>query len=280
MKLKISHHTHYAFDCEVFLEPHYLRFNPRSTVYTELESFKLEISPLPHGNKQIRDEENNIINFCWFGGMTHSLDIKMEATIRIIDYNPFDFIIAPFHYNTIPFKYSKQEQERLYPHLLQAPIGKELKRYGDNLQKAAEQATTSFLTQLTDKLHQDFDVIYREEGAPWAPDHTFKQKKGSCRDLAWMQIMLLRKLGIAARFVSGYYYFDMEEPTYELHAWVEVFLPGAGWIGLDPSHGILTGNTHIPIVSSAYPECTMPVSGSIRGSAKMKLETDLMITTL
>ena len=92
-----------------------------------------------------------------------------------------------------------------------------------------------------------------------------------------MQINLLRNLGIAARFVSGYFYFEMDEPTYELHAWVEVFLPGVGWFGLDPSHGIFTGNTHFPIASSAHFTHTMPVTGGIRGSATSILKTHLKI---
>jgi transglutaminase-like putative cysteine protease len=115
---------------------------------------------------------------------------------------------------------------------------------------------------LTKQLHDDFKVEYREEGAPLRPDDTFNLKKGSCRDLSWMQINLLRQLGIAARFVSGYYYFDM---AYELRVGGR-FIPGIGWLGLDP-HGIFTGNTHFPIASSAHFENTMPVSGGIRGSA-------------
>jgi transglutaminase-like putative cysteine protease len=280
MKIKIIHHTHYAFDSDVFLEPHYLRFQPRNTVYSEIRDFKLEISPQPEGRKIIRDEENNMISFCWFGGMTRSLEINLEAIIEVDAYNPFNFIVDPYHYNQIPFKYTEQEKERLHACLQTASIGHEVEHYGLKIQKAAKQETIPFLTKLTDQLHQDFSVIYREEGPPWEPNKTFMEKKGSCRDLAWMQIMLLRHIGIAARFISGYYYFDMEEPSFELHAWVEVFLPGAGWVGLDPSHGILTGNTHIPVVSSAYPEFTMPVSGSIRGRANMTLKTDLMISTL
>jgi transglutaminase-like putative cysteine protease len=126
-------------------------------------------------------------------------------------------------------------------------------------------------------LHDDFKVEYRETGQPFSPNKTFKFKRGSCRDLSWLLISLLRNRGIAARFVSGYFYFDMDEPAYELHAWVEVFLPGNGWLGLDPSHGIFTGNSHFPIVSSAHYENTMPVSGGIRGSATSKLKTQLSI---
>ncbi len=280
MQIKINHETHYAFDSEVFLEPHYLRFQPRSTIYSKTQSIALAIDPFPEGNKVIRDEENNVLNFCWFGGKTQNLTIKLETIIETRDYNPFDFIVAPFHYNQLSFKYTQQEQQLLHATLAQHPLSEDLQQYVASIVEAAGQETLPFLTQLTDQLHQDFTLIYREEGEPWQPDETFVNRKGSCRDLAWMQIMLLRHLGIAARFVSGYYYFDMEEPSYELHAWVEVFLPGAGWFGLDPSHGILTGNTHLPFVASAFPEKTMPVTGSIRGAAKMTLQTDLLITTL
>ncbi|WP_296618683.1 transglutaminase family protein [Marivirga sp.] len=278
MQIKINHDTHYSFDSEVFLEPHYLRFQPRSTVYSQIQSIALNINPLPEGNKVIRDEENNILNFCWFGGKTQNLTIKLETIIETRDYNPFDFIVSPFRYNQLPFGYSPQERKLLHATLAKHAISEKLYQYGIKIQKSAGQETIPFLTQLTDQLHQDFSLIYREEGEPWQPDETFVNQKGSCRDLAWMQIMLLRHLGIASRFVSGYYYFDMEEePNYELHAWVEVFLPGAGWVGLDPSHGILTGNTHLPFAVSAYPEKTMPVTGSIRGAAKMTMQTDLMI---
>ncbi len=277
MKIKINHDTHYTFDAEIFLEPHYLRFQPRNTVYCQVQSMSLNISPVPEGNTLMRDEENNVINFCWFGGMTQKLSIKLETTIEIAEFNPFDFLISPFHYNQLAFTYTEQEQILLSAALSKQSIGKDLKQYGLEIQKASSQETLPFLAQLTQRIHEDFEVIYREEGAPWQPDNTFTKRKGSCRDLAWMQIMLLRQTGFAARFVSGYYYFIMEKPDYELHAWVEVFLPGAGWVGLDPSHGVMTGNTHIPVVSSAFPENTMPVTGSIRGAANMTLQTDLMI---
>ena len=116
------------------------------------------------------------------------------------------------------------------------------------------------------------------EGRPYHPNKLFQLKSGSCRDLAWMQIQLLRNLGFAGRFVSGYFYLDAENPEFELHAWLEVFIPGAGWIGLDPSHGMLAGDAHIPVASSSNYENTMPVSGSVRGSANSTLKNDLIIS--
>ncbi|MEZ5007780.1 MAG: transglutaminase family protein [Chitinophagales bacterium] len=277
MKIIITHHTEYSFDSEVFLEPHYLRFRPRKTAYADIEHFVLTISPQPTGHRVIRDEENNLIDFCWFDGMTQNLVITAETVIQTTSFNPFAFILHPQNYNQFPFEYDKSQKKLLATTLATQPVSKDLLDYGGTIQKSSNSNTIQYLTNLTKQLHQDFLVEYREFGAPLLPNETFELKRGSCRDLSWMQINLLRHQGFATRFVSGYYYFKMEEPAYELHAWIEVFLPGAGWIGLDPSHGILTGNTHFPIVSSDHFENTMPVSGGIRGSASSTLDTQLLI---
>jgi transglutaminase-like putative cysteine protease len=277
MKFKLTHNTQYLFDSEVFLEPHHLRFRPRKTEFLDVINFSITILPEPTGHKVIQDEDNNVVDFCWFDGMVKKLSIKAESVLETKTFNPFDFIIHPQHFNQIPFQYNEQQKNILFSALEMYSISQELIDYGAAILQASHFNTISYLTNLTKQLHEDFSVEYREVGPPLLPNETFQHKKGSCRDLSWMQINLLRQQGIAARFVSGYYYFDMEEPAYELHAWVDVFLPGTGWLGLDPSHGILTGNTHFPIASSAFSENTMPVSGGVRGSATSKLSTQLSI---
>ena len=277
MRFKIIHQTEYVFDSEVFLDPHYLRFKPEQTPYVTIEDFSMSVVPKPIGLKSIQDEENNTGGFFWFDGMTKKLTIKAESILETTPFNPFDFILYPQHFNELPFEYFEPRKKLLYASLQKKPISEALLDYGNSLLKSSNFNTVTYITTLTKHIHEDFTVVYRHLGAPLSPNRTFKLKKGSCRDLTWMQINLLRKQGIAARFVSGYFYFDMEKPQFELHAWVEVFLPGAGWVGLDPSHGILTCNTHFPIASSANPENTMPVSGGIRGSAKSKLITQLSI---
>ena len=152
--------------------------------------------------------------------------------------------------------------------------------YGNKILKESGGKTIDFISMLTQSIHRDFKLEIREEGKPHWPDETFIFGKGSCRDLAWMQIQLLRHLGFAARFVSGYFYPIVEDPEFELHAWVEVYIPGAGWIGFDPSHGLMASNSHIPIASSAQHEKTMTVTGNIRGSATSKLEANLMIVEI
>ncbi|MEZ5023748.1 MAG: transglutaminase N-terminal domain-containing protein [Chitinophagales bacterium] len=110
MKIIITHHTEYSFDSEVFLEPHYLRFRPRKTPYADIEHFVLTISPKPTGHRVIRDEENNLIDFCWFDGMTQNLVITAETVIQTTSFNPFAFILHPQNYNQFPFEYDESQK--------------------------------------------------------------------------------------------------------------------------------------------------------------------------
>lgn len=277
MNFKIIHKTQYVFSDEVFLEPHYLRFRPKQTPYIDVTSYSIAIQSEPQGHSVIEDEEHNAIDFCWFETLTKSLTIVVESSLQTKAYNPFNFIVHPISFNTLPFTYSEHQYQILSASLQKTALTQDLIDYANVILKASDHNTVAFITNLTKQIHQDFVVEYREDGPPLSPVNTFEIKRGSCRDLSWLHINLLRNYGIAARFVSGYFYFDMEIPTFELHAWVEVFIPGTGWLGFDPSHGILTGNTHFPVASSAIPENTMPVSGGIRGSATSQLSTHLSI---
>lgn len=280
MNFKIIHETQYLFDDEVFLEPHTLRFRPKQTPYIDVTSFSIGIESAPEGHSVIEDEEHNVIDFCWFGQLTNSLKISVESTVQTKVYNPFNFIVHPGSFNTVPFIYSDQQYQMLYASLQKSILSQEIIDYADGILKGSNFSTIAFIRNLTKHIHDDFKVEYREVGAPLTADNTFQLKRGSCRDLSWMQINLMRHYGIATRFVSGYFYFEMDKPIYELHAWVEAFIPGTGWIGFDPSHGILTGNTHFPVAASAIPENTMPVTGGIRGSASSEMITHLVIETL
>ena len=279
MKVRIVHSTQYQFGSDVFLEPHYLRFKPKNTSYNALSSFSLEVTPRPAGFTDNYDEEGNHVNFCWFENTTNIFKIDSFSEIEIGDYNPFDFLIYPAHYQELPFEYAVHKKELLNPSLAVAQMDTSLRAYASEVLKGVNNSL-QFVINLTHKIHSDFDVIHRMEGPPHEPNETFRLKKGSCRDLAWMQINLLRNEGIAAKFVSGYYFFPTETPVFELHAWLEVFFPGAGWIGFDPSHGIATGSSHIPVASSAYPAYTLPVSGSFRGDSSSHLKTDVHIEML
>lgn len=277
MLFEISHITEYSYSKKVFFEPHRLRLKPKTTPHTTLKSCSIKIEPEPAGLSEHTDVEDNHNLLCWFDGTHQELKIESHAVVEVEEYNPFNFLVYPPEYLNIPFEYDAKTKPLLAPSLNAENIAKEIKDYYKHLAKETDNQTVDFLVLLTKKITQDFLLQHRDTGEPHFPDITFKDKKGSCRDLAWMQIHMLRQLGIACRFASGYYYIEAEDVQFELHAWVEVYLPGAGWIGIDPAHGGLTNEHYIPVASSAFYENTMPVSGTIRGNASSKLSHQLNI---
>jgi transglutaminase-like putative cysteine protease len=223
------------------------------------------------------DVENNMIHFCWFENTHEQMVLETRSVIDISDFNPFNFLVYPDECNILPFMYPDSFGKLLGPALSFATLSNELIKYGERLKDESKNNTVEFILNLTKQIFSDFSLESRMTGQPHDPDLTFNLRKGSCRDLAWFQIQLLRYMGIASRFVSGYYYIPSEKPEFELHAWLEAYIPGAGWIGFDPSHGIVTGNDHIPIAASADFENTMPVTGTVRGDAASELNTELRI---
>ncbi len=280
MKLRIIHETEYFFNSEVFFEPHLFRFKPKHSPHITTEHFNILVTPVPAGISEHVDAENNPVHLCWFENEHKKMVIESELVISSYDFNPFNFIIHPLEFMQYPFDYDQKLKVILNPSLMAEALSSEIIEYGKKILLESQSGTVEFLMNLTRQIHSDFSLEIREQGKPMKADKTFSIKTGSCRDLAWMQIMLLRNFGYAARFVSGYYFLNIEEADYELHAWVEVYLPGAGWIGFDPSHGMMTGSSHIPIASGSLPENTMPVSGTIRGDAKSTLKTNLKIEIL
>lgn len=280
MKFEISHTTEYLYSSHVFFEPHYFRFKPKATSFSSIESYDININPKPSGFSDQVDTENNLIRLCWFEDLHQKLKIAVKTVIDVTEYNPFNFLVHPLKYLKIPFKYDNRTAQLLNPALMPSALSESINQFLSTLLKKSNNQTVAFLIELTKQIHNDFTVETRDEGEPFNPNYTFNEKLGSCRDLSWMQINMLRHLGIAARFVSGYFYMQADKPVFELHAWVEVFLPGAGWIGFDPSHGIITSCYHIPLASSAFYENTMPISGAIRGDATSILENDLNIVVV
>ena len=278
MVFEISHVTEYTYSDEVFFEPHFLRFKPKNTPYSYIKDFSIKIDPEPSGLSEQIDIENNHKLLCWIESTHYQLRITAKSFVEVREYNPFDFLVHPPEYLNIPFQYEMNTEQLLNPSLKTSTLPATLNDFINELLLKSNHQSITLLTELTKRIHEEFVLETRETGKPHNAGFTFEKKKGSCRDLAWMQIQMLRHIGIASRFVSGYYYIDNVNPEYELHAWVEAYLPGAGWIGFDPSHGILTNSYHIPVASSAFYENTMPISGTVRGSAKAKMKNELQIS--
>ena len=281
MRYQITHHTTYDYSAQVFPEPHYLRFQPQTTAYARLESFDLEVSPAPAGLRHHRDAEGNLVAYTWFGGSCAQLVIRAESVVATREYNPLGFLLEGSTLRGPTPNYSDAQRQLLHASLAAPAVGAELHAFGDEVAlEVPEGDVVGFLLALARAVHGGFEAVYREVGPPLPPDETFRRRSGSCRDLSWMLIALLRRRGFAARFVSGYFYFELDPPAYELHAWVEVFLPGAGWFGIDPTHGLATGPSHLPLAASARPARTMPVTGGIRGDATSTMTNRLTITPL
>ncbi|MDW7694712.1 transglutaminase family protein [Flammeovirgaceae bacterium SG7u.111] len=276
-KLKIVHETVYEFTNEVFIEPHYLRFKPRVTSYNKLESIDFKIFPTPISLSEQSDAENNSVYFCQFDGLHMMVSFRSISVVTLWENNPFNFGLFPIENYDLPLQYDPQTQMILHAALLPYNISNSLIDFGNTVLANSNNKTLDFLVNLTNRIYADFTGETRLVGEPNSPETTLQRGKGSCRDLAWMQIHLLRYFGIAARFVSGYYFTNAGHTPYELHAWVEVYLPGAGWVGFDPSNGILAGSSHIPVCSSAHYQHTMPITGTYRGAPNTNMETSLLI---
>lgn len=278
MKLRISHKTRYDYDSPVELNTHAVFLKPLQRSYLTIEDYNLEVSPRPEGIEERSSIEGNPFFQVWFSGLTDKLELQTSFQVDIQPFNPFSFIIDfDFSKNINPagekfFRYDPKEEILLYPYLITDPnlpihdfANKEFTKNPNN--------PISYLLGLTAAVHANWKHIIREEENMWAPGHTFSCKEGSCRDLSWMLIHMLRMQGLAARFVSGYAFNPELAEGHELHAWVEVYLPGAGWVGIDPSLGLFTDENYIPLACSSDPQNTLPVHGNYGGTASASLST-------
>jgi transglutaminase-like putative cysteine protease len=269
--LKIIHETSYQYSDKVFIEPHHLYFYPSDRPYIRVLDYMLDIFPTP-GGKSIRvDIGNNRFEQVWFNELTDKLQVKVELKVETKKFNPFEFLIE----QKLP--QNPLLQIYLHDHHEDSMITDWLNAFRND-QSLNDQLT--FAGQLNQKINQEWEYESRDEHGLFSPIECFEKKKGSCRDLTWMMMHMLGSMGISSRFTSGYAYNPELDFDHELHAWVEVFLPGAGWIGLDPSAGVFCDESYIPICHSHTPQNTLPVQGSYRGNASSALAFSVSIERL
>jgi len=281
MIAKIKHLITYHYSAVVSLEPHVLYLNPRKSSLLTINSFALDINPKPVQISKNLDPEGNIQNILFFKEPTNFLQIEMNAVVETTEFNPFDFVYFPFDSKTLPINYTHSYQKTLSPYLGEEGVSTLVEQTARQIASQVKWNTSSFLSELNEFIFKQFAYEIREEGAPNSAEYTLVNRRGSCRDYAVLFSALCRALGLATRFVSGYYVgvapVDVPNQTHHLHAWVEVYLPGGGWRGYDPTqHEVVAGN-HIPLAASCLPEEITPVSGSYRGSATSELITEVSI---
>lgn len=265
MTLDVIHQLRYTYDRLITLTPHTMYLYPRPLPYQRLLGYTLDVDPLP--NKIVRnvDVEGNVQQLVYFGGMTDHLHITARMQLESDDFNSLDFVLFPFDAQRVPFVYSAPVRSLLEPYLERDGITEQVEMWARQVAAGANWQTVPFLLKLSQTI-REFAYEVRETGAPLEPADTLFNRRGSCRDFTTLYMAACRSLGLAARFVSGYL-FGSAQQEHELHAWAEVYLPGAGWRGFDPTENLVVMNRHIFLASSARAELTAPVSGTFTGYA-------------
>jgi transglutaminase-like putative cysteine protease len=270
MLYQIAHAITYTYSNPVLLQPHVVRLRPRSDHHQILRTFELSVKPEPIGHSQVIDLDGNATTKLWFQPTEAVQALKVEAISQVETHctNPFNYLLEPWAMQ-LPIDYPASLLSQLHPYLQSSwlpagfdPIAIELAQ--EVCQAVANQSDT-FLTELNQRIHQTCQQVVRETGSPLPPGITWKQQSGSCRDLAVLFMEVCRAAGLAARFVSGYQEPDPDNNNQHLHAWTEVYLPGAGWRGFDHTQGLAVSDRHIAVVASMFPSDTAPLPGAIQG---------------
>ena len=276
MLLNIRHATTYTYDHPVFLEPHCLRLTPRADCYGSMLERSLKISPEPSGMSMSVENDGSISHWVRFEGETKVFTVESKATISLImEKSPFDFLIYPRDCLTLPMIYPPQLSRELNTFLIFGSVALPVKDFAFKVLDEAKGQTMDFLVMLAQRMKREFVYEFRHVGAPFQPEDTLDSRRGSCRDWAILYMACANAVGLAARFVSGYY-FDEAPDHPDLHAWVEVYIPGGGWRGFDPSIGLACYGHHIALATGASAIAAAPIRGTYNGHAHsvMKLELD------
>jgi uncharacterized protein (DUF2126 family)/transglutaminase-like putative cysteine protease len=269
----LTHRTSYRYDRLVTLSPQIVRLRPAPHSRIPVLSYSMAVHPKPHFVNWQQDPHANYQARVVFPERVREFSVTIDLVAEMAVFNPFDFFLEP-EAETFPFAYDADLAEDLKPFLKPLPSGPLLTRYLAGIDRK-EMRTIDFLVGLNQRLAADIRYLIRMEPGVQTPEETLGAAAGSCRDSSWLLVQIFRHLGLAARFCSGYLIqlTPDEKPVVgpagtsvdftDLHAWAEVYLPGAGWIGLDPTSGLLTGEGHIPLACTPEPRSAAPITGMV-----------------
>ncbi len=273
LRVALHHETRYRYDRAVRLGPQTIRLRPAPHCRTPVASYSLRIEPEEHFLNWQQDPQGNFLARVVVPEPARELRVTVDLVAEMVVINPFDFFLEESA-ERWPFEYEPWLAEELEPFLEVERPGPGLAAWLASVPRDAT-ATIDFLVALNQRLERDIEYVIRLEPGVQTPEETLGSGRGSCRDSAWLLVHILRNLGIAARFASGYLIqlvpdvpsldgpSGATEDFTDLHAWAEAFVPGAGWIGLDPTSGLLAGEGHIPLACSPKPQSAAPVTGEL-----------------
>lgn len=269
----LHHVTHYKYDRPVQLGPQVVRLRPAPHCRSNVISYSLRVEPEEHFVNWQQDPFANYQARLVFPEKTREFKVTVDLVVEMAVYNPFDFFLEPQAEN-FPFEYTEAQAQELAPYLVADAATPLVQAYLEKVDRKA-QRTIDFLVGINQQVQQDVNYLIRMEPGVQTPEETLTNGSGSCRDSGWLLVQLLRHCGLAARFVSGYLIqltpdvkaLDGPSGTTvdftDLHAWCEVYLPGAGWIGLDATSGLLAGEGHIPLACTPTPSSAAPIEGAV-----------------
>jgi uncharacterized protein (DUF2126 family)/transglutaminase-like putative cysteine protease len=271
--IALNHLTHYRYDRAVGLSPQIVRLRPAPHCRTRILSYSLKVTPAEHFINWQQDPQANYLARLVFPDTTTELKVEVDLVAEMAVFNPFDFFLAPYA-EYFPFKYDANERRELVPYMVKGASSELLQEYLNDIPRERRR-TIDFIVAINQRLAQDIRYLIRMEPGVQSPEETLSKGSGSCRDSSALLVQLFRHLGFAARFVSGYLVQlvadvkSLDGPSgaqsdfTDLHAWCEVYLPGAGWVGLDPTSGLLAGEGHIPLACTPEPSAAAPISGAV-----------------
>ncbi|HEX9783240.1 MAG TPA: transglutaminase family protein [Opitutaceae bacterium] len=275
----LFHQTRYRYDRPIAVGPQLIRLRPAPHCRTPILSYSLKVEPAGHFINWQQDPHSNLMARIVFPEKIHELSVTVDLVAEMAVFNPFDFFLEP-QANEFPFSYDPLVAHDLQPYLRKDPLTPRLAGFIETIDRR-KKPTVDFLVELNLRLSKEIRYIIRMEPGVQSPEDTLTLGSGSCRDSALLLVQIFRNLGLAARFTSGYLIqlkpdqkaldgpSGAEQDFTDLHAWTEVFLPGAGWIGLDPTSGLLAGEGHIPLACTPEPQNAAAISGTTE-----KCETD------
>src|SRR5580658_6961206 len=274
IQVALSHRSHYQYEKAVVLGPQTIQLRPALHCRTPILSYSLDVTPSEHQLNWQLDPHNNRLARLLFSQKTSEFQVEVNLVADLSPINPFEFLLEP-GVEEYPFVYAPDLKRDLQPYLFVDPPGRLLQAFLEGF-RGKRSGTVSLLLDLNRRVLGEIGYVTRMAHGVQTSEETLEKRTGSCRDSAWLLVQILRNMGIAARFVSGYLIQLAEEEkplenagsgpkedSADLHAWAEVFLPGAGWIGLDPTSGLLTGEGHIPLVCTPTASQAAPIGGTV-----------------
>ncbi len=270
MRLEIKHQITHTYSTPTILHPHVIRCKPFHMSHYSIQDYQLNISPKPKGETSKKDIINNTVLFSWFDAPVTEFKVDLRFIAETKPFDPLDFVVYPEQFLELNFHYSRKRWPLLIPYLEITSMSRDFKLFTKDIADNAKNQTLLFIRNVIEEIHKQFVVHYSMPTQTDSPLEILNQRQGTPYEIAWMTVHMMRANGIAARLVSGYCLSGAEQLS-ERHVWLQVYVPGPGWLGLDPSNGRITDHNYVPVVAGPYFDSVTSVAGDTKEPTEKKV---------